>query len=249
MTLLGTDREACARRRVVLESTPMTLKEAMTTLEKAGTAQNRKVYARHGYPANTFGVSFAELGKLKKSIKTDHALACDLWETGNGDARVLATMIADPAAATMAGLEKWAKQTEFHGLADLFAGYVAKTKHAHTIVEKWCGSRTDTVAVTAYGVLARLALDDESLDDAYFEQHLKTIETTIHSRQNRTRHSMNGALIAIGLRNEALRERALVAAKNVGKVEVDHGETDCKTPDAAAYIQKALQSKAKRRRC
>jgi hypothetical protein len=29
-----------------------------------------------------------------------------------------------------------------------------------------------------------------------------------------------------------------VAAK-IGKVEVDHGETDCKTPDATEYIKKA----------
>jgi hypothetical protein len=29
-------------------------------------------------------------------------------------------------------------------------------------------------------------------------------------------------------------------AKKIGKVEVDHGETNCKTPDAVTYIEKAL---------
>ena len=37
----------------------------------------------------------------------------------------------------------------------------------------------------------------------------------------------------------ALRKAALVAAKRIGKVEVDHGDTACKTPDAAEYIEKA----------
>jgi len=62
-----------------------------------GTAQNRKVYARHGVGEDMYGVSYSNLGKLRKSIKRHHALAEQLWATGNHDARVLATMIADPA--------------------------------------------------------------------------------------------------------------------------------------------------------
>jgi hypothetical protein len=50
---------------------------------------------------------------------------------------------------------------------------------------------------------------------------------------------MNNALIAIGTRNAKVEKKALEAAKMIGKVEVDHGETGCKTPDAAEYIKKA----------
>ena len=50
---------------------------------------------------------------------------------------------------------------------------------------------------------------------------------------------MNGALIAIGLRSPALRKKAVAAARRIGKVDVDHGETGCKTPDADSYIEKA----------
>jgi hypothetical protein len=57
---------------------------------------------------------------------------------------------------------------------------------------------------------------------------------------------MNNALIAIGMRNDALRERALAAARAIGKVVVDHGETGCVTPDAASYIKKAAD-RARRR--
>jgi hypothetical protein len=51
---------------------------------------------------------------------------------------------------------------------------------------------------------------------------------------------MNQAVIGIGVRNDALRRLAVAAAKRIGKVEVDHGETGCKTPDAAAYIEKTV---------
>jgi hypothetical protein len=54
---------------------------------------------------------------------------------------------------------------------------------------------------------------------------------------------MNGALISIGILKPALRKRAIEAAKRIGKVEVDHGETNCKTPNAVSSIEKASQRK------
>jgi hypothetical protein len=50
---------------------------------------------------------------------------------------------------------------------------------------------------------------------------------------------MNSALISIGIRNDRMEKLAIAAAKRIGPVEVDHGETDCKTPDAEDYIKKA----------
>jgi hypothetical protein len=57
---------------------------------------------------------------------------------------------------------------------------------------------------------------------------------------------MNNALIAIGTRNDALEARAVAIAVKIGKVRVDHGETGCKTPDAAEYIAKALAYRHKK---
>jgi hypothetical protein len=40
------------------------------------------------------------------------------------------------------------------------------------------------------------------------------------------------------MRGGPLRDEAIAAARRIGKVEVDHGDTDCKTPDAVEYILK-----------
>jgi len=85
----------------------------------------------------------------------------------------------------------------------------------------------------------------EDLSDEYLKETLDFIEKNIHISKNRVRHSMNGALIAIGLRNEALRPLALAAAARIGAVKVDHGDTACKTPDAASYIEKTLARRTK----
>jgi hypothetical protein len=59
---------------------------------------------------------------------------------------------------------------------------------------------------------------------------------------------MNSAVISIGARNAALEGKAIAAAKRIGKVEVDHGETGCKTPDAVEYILKMKAHRAAKSR-
>ena len=70
-------------------------RDVMAELESLGTEQNRKIYRRHGAGDNQFGVSFANLRKLAKGLRPNNGLADELWRTGNQDARVLATLIAD----------------------------------------------------------------------------------------------------------------------------------------------------------
>ncbi len=57
---------------------------------------------------------------------------------------------------------------------------------------------------------------------------------------------MNGALIAIAMRSPDLQKKAVAAAKRIGKVEVDHGDTACETPDAASYIKKMVERQKKK---
>jgi hypothetical protein len=58
---------------------------------------------------------------------------------------------------------------------------------------------------------------------------------------------MNTAVINIGIRSEALRERAVAAANRIGEVYVDHGETGCKTPNAVDYIAKTVAHREKKK--
>lgn len=210
-------------------------------LEDLGTAQNRKVYARHGVGENQYGISFGNLRQLQKRIKRDHGLAQQLWESGNHDCRVLATMIADPSQADDRLLESWVNDLDNYVISDAFSGLVGQTGLARDRAESWSRSDDEWTGRTGWLVMARLAMKDSELPDSYFEERLETIEKEIHSRKNRVRDAMNNALIAIGIRNRQLEPQALAAARRIGRVEVDHGETGCKTPDAADYIRKTLE--------
>ena len=224
----------------------MNLKTALSRLDAAGTAQNRKVYLRHGAAEPLFGVSYAELDKLKKAIGTDHDLALELWSSGNHDARVLATLVADPARATARTLDAWARQAGNHILSSAVGGVAAAGPRAQRCMEKWMESDNEWIKAAGWDILTHRAMAAqktpvEGVDAAGLGAWLQTIEADIHQAPNRARHAMNGALIAIGLFSTALQKRALAAARRIGRVEVDHGETGCKTPDAAAYIRRASE--------
>ena len=210
-------------------------------LEMLGTAQARKTYRRHGVGENVFGVSYADLKKLHKRIKVDHALARTLWASGNHDARILATMIADPQAADEALLDSWVHDLDNYVLADAVTGFVATTALARSKMEAWTLADDEWTGAVGWNLLGALANSDPVQPDAYFMRYLEIIACDIHARKNRVRHAMNNALIAIGVRNPVLQAAALAVAAQIGRVVVDHGATGCKTPVAAAYIQKTVE--------
>lgn len=217
----------------------MTHEEVLRELEALGTEQNRQIYRRHGMSGPLFGVSHANLGALKKKIKLNHRMALGLWASGNHDARVLATMVADPEQADRSLLDAWAQDLDNSTQADAFAKYAAHTALARQGLDGWIRSPEEWTAAAGWNVLALLALEQPELLDTYFEPYLEAIERDIASAKNRVRYSMNGALIAIGSRGGRLRDKALGAAERIGPVEVDHGETGLKTPAAAEMIAKA----------
>jgi hypothetical protein len=50
---------------------------------------------------------------------------------------------------------------------------------------------------------------------------------------------MLGALIAIGCRSSALRKAVTAASKRIGKIEIDQGDTACKTPEPVPTLEKS----------
>lgn len=217
----------------------MTLAETMAELEAAGTEQARKTYTRHGAEAPMFGTSFATLKTLMKRINVDHELALNLWETGNFDARNLAMKIVDPRQMDSEALDRWAREASAAlSCGNYAASLPSEGPSGREKAAQWLASAHPGERRAAWVLVAQLALRDEQAPDAFFVALLDEITRTIHTAPNAVRAVMNGAVIAIGCRSPELRVRALAAADRLGKVDIDHGDTACETPDARAYIEK-----------
>ncbi len=226
----------------------MTKTETMQELRANGNEQTRKTYRRHGIRGKMFGVSYAVLGKMKKKIKVDQSLAEQLWATSNHDARYLATMIADPTTISVRTLNAWAKDLDSRHLAGALSNVAAEAPSAKKQMEKWTTARNEMIGCAGWHTLASMSRQNNGLPDAYFEKYLGIIESRIPSGKNWVKYAMNNALINIGVRNPNLERKAIPVARRIGRVEVDHGETGCKTPDAVPYIKKTIAHRKKKTR-
>lgn len=222
----------------------MNAQDILATLKTLGKPQTAAIYRRHGSGDNVFGVLTSEIATLQKKIKVDHALAMELWKTGNAEARVLALQVADPEKLTRADADRLVKDGPVRFIGSYLSGLLARSPIAEKTMDAWMKSPDESHREVGFGILGvRLKDDPGSVSDADAGRVLATIEKEIHRSPNWARRAMNGALISIGVFKPALRKKAIEAAKRIGRVEVDHGETNCKTPDAAPYIEKALKRK------
>ena len=220
------------------------ISEVMAQLEAAGTAQNRKVYARHGAAEPMFGVSYADLNKIAKPIKTDHDLARHLWDSGNHDARVLALRVADPDRLDESLAGRWLGDIDNYILAEALGGLCAQSQHARRLSDRWRDRPEEWPASVGWFIVTCTAENPSVWSVDELADLLAQIEAEIASRPNRVRHEMNGAMIVMALRDAGLATSVLAAASRIGPVKVDHGQTGCKTPEVAPYVERTLAHRA-----
>ena len=65
-----------------------------------------------------FGVRVPEMRRIAKGIGTSHSLALDLWKTGIADARIVASMIADPERLAEKQMDAWVRDFDSWDVCD-----------------------------------------------------------------------------------------------------------------------------------
>src|SRR6185369_11063183 len=220
-----------------------TVKSILAELKSKGKESTRKTYSRHGVPEDrTFGVSVADLKVIAKGIKGEQQLALDLFETGNVDAMYLAGMVANGRQMTMAQLQGWAKLSrDLTMIFEYSVPWVAvESPHARDLAMKWINSKDENIASCGWSTYAGIVATtpDDDLDLEEIKKLLNTVVREIAGAKNRVRYNMNAFVIAVGAYVRPLLMQAKAAAKQIGQVSVDMGDTACKVPLATAYIAK-----------
>ena len=205
----------------------ITSRETLKELKSKGTAQNIKVYKRHGAGNDLYGVSFSDLRKLARRIQKDHTLALELWDSGNMDARILATMIADPSQLKPSTVNSWIGDVHYYVLSDQLAKLISESPMALSKMERLMASPREYYRACGYAVLASALKKGIDVPDEDCRRYLRTIEAEIHSSPNRARYAMNNAIIAIGIHRPPLAAEAKAVAARIGKVV---------TSNSAAFI-------------
>ena len=235
-----------------------TVSQVMSALKRKGNPSRIQVFANHGAPPDSmYGVSVADMKVIAKAIKGNQELACELYETGNGDAMYLAGMVADGKQMTKRQLDRWAKTANWQMVSEYTVAWVAsESKHARSLALAWMNAKKEHVASSGWCTYSGLVAvtPDEELDLDEVRELLERVEEEIDEAPNRVRYTMNGFVIAVGCYVKPLAKKAKALAKRLGKLDVEMGGTSCKVPLASEMIAKVekagrLGKKRKTIRC
>jgi 3-methyladenine DNA glycosylase AlkD len=167
-------------------------------------------------PDRALGVRIPDLRRLAKEIGTDHRLAGALWRTGLHEARILATMIDDPAAVTEEQMESWVGDFDSWDLCDQCCGNLFdKTPFVYEKTIEWADRDEEFVKRAGFALMAWAAVHDKTADDRVFLELLPIIEREADDGRNFVKKAVNWALRQIGKRNRKLHRAAVVAARRL----------------------------------
>jgi 3-methyladenine DNA glycosylase AlkD len=195
----------------------MELDEVMARLRALASEEDREGMARFGIATGeALGVRVPDLRRLAKEVGRDHALALDLWGTGVHEARLLATMVAEPREVTEDLMEAWLRDLDSWDLCDqACSNLFDRHPLAHDKAVEWAGRKPEFEKRAGFALMAVLAVHDKKAPDGAYEAFLPVIEREAWDDRNFVKKAVNWALRQIGKRNLALNALAVEAARRI----------------------------------
>jgi 3-methyladenine DNA glycosylase AlkD len=218
----------------------MTLDEAMSKLESLGNPKIREYNSRNGAGDKQFGVKLGDLRGVAKTIKKDPTLARELWQTGNLDAMLLATLIMQPKDLSADEVEALVRTVPYPQLADWLNSYVVKAHpEKEALRQEWMHSSDAMSARAGWSLTTeRVQKEPDGLD---IGKLLDRIEAEMPDAPEVTQWTMNFCLAAIGINFAEHRERAISIGEKLGLYRDYPTSKGCTSPFAPIWINEMVR--------
>ena len=196
---------------------PTRLQHALTLLHQNARPQELAGMARFGITGDgRLGLSVPAMRGIARTLGRDHAMAQALWDTGIPDARIVASMVAEPALLTARQMDAWVKGFAAWDVCDQTClNAFCKSPLAWRKVEAWATRKDEFVRRAAFALLATLAVHDKQAGDTPFIAALALVEAAAYDDRNFVKKAVNWALRNVGKRNAALRAQAIASALRI----------------------------------
>lgn len=188
-------------------------------LKQLADAQYHKGMQRFGIDnATALGVRLPYIRKLARVIKKDHELALALWDTAVHEARILATIIADPKQVTPELIDRWTHDFYSWDICDQACGNLfVYTPFALDKALEFSTSDHEFVKRAGFVLMAEYAVHQKKAPDEVFTNLLPIIEREAWDDRNFVKKAVNWALRQIGKRNNILKLLAIETANNISR--------------------------------
>jgi len=195
----------------------MTADEVLARLRALGAPSRLPGMAGRGIAVeHAYGVTVGELRNLAKEVGRDSGLAARLWDSGVHEARILASMVDDPAAVDDAQLERWAAEFDSWDLCDqVCQNLFRRSPHAWDKAVRWTTRNEPLVKRAGFALIAGLAVAEKQADDERFAALLGPLAAGADDDRPLVRQGASWALRAIGKRSRDLNRLALGTAEQL----------------------------------
>ena len=177
--------------------------------------------ARYGIATDTaLGITVTELRALARRVGRDHELAAALWDTRIHEARMLATMVDDPARVTEAQMETLVRDLASWDLCDGLCGNLLdRTPFAFAKAVEWSSRDEEFVKRAGFALMAWSAVHRKDADDERFEMFLPVIRAEAMDDRNYVKKAVSWALRQIGKRSPRLHAQAIATAEEIRELD------------------------------
>jgi 3-methyladenine DNA glycosylase AlkD len=223
---------------------PMEYADVIKKLEALGTPENVAGMERFGIkPEHALGVTMPNIRKLASEAGRDHALALRLWGSGFNEARILASLVEDPALVTEEQAESWVSDFNSWDVCDqVCMNLFWLTPFAYDKCFEWASREEEFVKRAGFALMARIAWRDKDVSDERIAGFLPVIKKEATDERNFVKKAVNWALRQIGKRDIALNEQAIATAFQIQALDSKSARW------IAADALRELQSEAVQRR-
>lgn len=168
--------------------------------------------------SKALGVKVPDLRKFAKIIGINHPLAEELWwKTDIHEARLLASMVADPKKITEFDFDKIVSNFDSWDICDSTCDILSSTPFAVDKIFQYADNEEVFIKRTSFVLMCYFAVHDKKKNDDFFYPLLDLIEREAWDNRNFVRKAVNWALRQIGKRNENLRLKAIEKAEQILK--------------------------------
>ncbi len=173
--------------------------------------------ARYGIGEGTaYGVTVAELRTLARELGRDRGLAAALWATGVHEARILASLVDDPASVDEEQFERWAADFASWDLCDqVCQNLLRHAPPAWSKAVEWTTRPELFVKRAGFTLVAGLAVADKGADDDRFAALLGPLAAGADDDRPLVRKAASWAMRATGKRSPGLHQRVLETAERL----------------------------------
>ena len=214
----------------------MNVNEILARLKSLGDGARRAHNTKAGAPENQFGVKLGDIRAMARQSKTDHELALKLWDTGNVEAQLLATLVIKPKSLSADELDKLTRSATCALVVDwLNANVVAQHPEKEALREKWMKAKDRWAARAGWNLTAsRVNKDADGLDLAAL---LDRIEKEMPKAAPEVQWTMNNTLGAIGIHHPKHRKRAIAIGEKIGLYRDWPVSKGCTPPYVPVWVE------------